>query len=101
MEKMKLLRWLFGPNSVWCKLTHWCYEKKTEPVPVPIPPPAPPPDPEWPQAPDYDGQLIGTTAYSLIRYPIEEIEWFLREIVAAGGNATEALSVTTWDNTHK
>lgn len=53
----------------------------------------------FPIAEDYAGRLIGMTAYSLIKYPIEDIEWFLRELVKAGGNATEALLVTTWDGT--
>lgn len=60
------------------------------------PPDPPPPEPV---AEDYGGQLIGMTAYSLIKYPWEEIEWFFRELVKAGGNATEALFVTTWDDT--
>ena len=44
-------------------------------------------------------QLIGMTAYSLIKYPIEDIKWFFDQLVAAGGNATEALFITTWDDT--
>jgi hypothetical protein len=39
------------------------------------------------------------TAYSLIKYPLEDIKWFFDQLVAAGGNATEALFVTTWDDT--
>ena len=39
------------------------------------------------------------SAYSLIKYPIEDIKWFLRELVKAGGNATEAFAVSTWDET--
>ena len=43
---MNLIHWLFGKNSLWCKITHWCYKKPKPPAPpVPPIPPAPPPIP--------------------------------------------------------
>jgi hypothetical protein len=73
------------------------------PPPEPEPPEPEPPDPPgpepYPTAEDYGGQLIGMTAYSLIKYPIVDIEWFLCELVKAGGNATEPLLITAWDKT--
>lgn len=99
---MNIRKWLCSLTSKGKWLYKVCDCKRYESAP-PIPPeppvPPPPPAPPWPQAPDHDGHLIGTTAYSLIKYPIGDIEWFLRELVAAGGNATEALFVTTWDDT--
>jgi len=40
----KILHWLFGYNSLWCRITHWCYDKKPDPVPPPTPPTPPPPE---------------------------------------------------------
>jgi hypothetical protein len=80
--------------------TNACPETKiVEFNPAEVPTEICPLHPAFPIAEDYGGQLIRMSAYSLIKYPIEDIEWFLRELVKAGGNATEAFAATTWDET--
>lgn len=86
-----------------CSLTHkgtWLYSicdcQRYDP---PIPPD--PPDPDLP--PKY----IGVSAYQLIKYPIEDIDVFLKNLAAAvkGGKGngysprpiTEVFFVATWD----
>ena len=59
-----------------------------EPPPEPPPPPPPPPEPSPP--------WIGTSCYQAIIFPLEDVEWYIKNVAESGGNATEFFLTFVW-----
>jgi len=68
--------------------TTWCgFHKKPEPPTPPIPP-----------IPEPCKPYIGASFYQLLTESKEDIRWFISQLKAHGGNATEVFLTFTWSN---
>jgi len=102
---MNIRKWLckIAKTNHWKTLYDLCNCKRYEPAPTPPIPPVPPtpepPPPEPPVPPPPPAtpkMLIATSCYELMEFLDHVIEWFLRQIFAAGGNCTEIFPSYSW-----